>query len=79
MRSAQMRPDWRFPARGNGPEMHAMPRGRRSPRETIPGRLVRITDADGLMADVDGFGRLNIRLACLPAGTTIERNAHLER
>ena len=33
----------------------------------IAGRIVRITDGDGLVADVDGFGRLNIRLANVDA------------
>lgn len=37
--------------------------GRRFPREAVAGRIVRITDGDGLVADVDGFGRLKIRLA----------------
>ena len=37
--------------------------GRRFPRETVPGRIVRTTGGDGLVADTDGFGRLSIRLA----------------
>lgn len=39
----------------------------RFPREALPGRIVRITDGDGLVADVAGFGRLNIRLAYVDA------------
>ena len=41
--------------------------GPRFPREAIPGRIVRITDGDGLVAEVTGFGRLNIRLAYVDA------------
>ena len=35
----------------------------RFPREALPGRVVRITDGDGLVADVAGLGRVNVRLA----------------
>ena len=41
--------------------------GTRFPREAVPGRLVRVTDGDGLLADVVGFGRLNVRLAYVDA------------
>ena len=35
----------------------------RFPRAALPGRVVRIIDGDGLVAEVPGFGRLNVRLA----------------
>ena len=38
-------------------------RSERFPREAMLGRIVRITDGDGLVADVAGFGRVNVRLA----------------
>ena len=38
-------------------------RSERFPREALPGRVVRITDGDGLVADVAGLGRVNVRLA----------------
>ena len=39
----------------------------RFPRAALPGRVVRIIDGDGLVAEVPGFGRLNVRLAYLDA------------
>ena len=39
----------------------------RFPRSALPGRVVRIIDGDGLVAEVPGFGRLNVRLAYLDA------------
>ena len=41
--------------------------GRRFPRETLPGRVVRVMDGDSLIAVVPGFGRLNVRLAFVDA------------
>ena len=41
--------------------------GTRFPREVVPGRVVRVTDGDGLLVDVVGFGRLNVRLAYIDA------------
>lgn len=37
------------------------------PRNELNGRVIRITDGDGLIANVTGFGRLNIRLAHIDA------------
>ena len=51
--------------RGRAPRRHGQ--GPRFPREALPGRIVRITDGDGLVAEVAGFGRLNIRLAHMDA------------
>ena len=39
----------------------------RFPQEALPGRVVRVTDGDGLVANVPGFGRLNVRLAYMDA------------
>jgi len=41
--------------------------GRRFRRKSVLGRIVHITDGDGLVADMDGFGRLNTRLAYVDA------------
>lgn len=37
------------------------------PCEKLDGRIVRISDGDNLIADVSGFGRLNVRLAHIDA------------
>ena len=39
----------------------------RFPREVVPGRVVRITDGDGVLADVVSVGRVNVRLAYVDA------------
>ena len=39
----------------------------RFPREAVPGRVVRITDGDGVLADVVSVGRVNVRLAYVDA------------
>ena len=41
--------------------------GARFPREAVPGRVVRITDGDGVLTDVVGVGRVNVRLAYVDA------------
>lgn len=41
--------------------------GRRFPRETLSGRVIRVLDGDSLIAVVPGFGRLNVRLAFVDA------------
>ena len=41
--------------------------GARFPREAVSGRVVRITDGDGVLADVVSVGRVNVRLAYVDA------------
>ena len=43
------------------------PRGRQFPRESLPGRVMRVVDGDSIKADVSGFGQLSIRLANVDA------------
>ena len=40
---------------------------RRFPRDKLSGRVIRVIDGDGLIADIAGFGKLNIRLAHIDA------------
>ena len=43
------------------------PRERRFPRESLPGRVMRVVDGDSIEAEVSGLGRLLIRLANVDA------------
>ena len=37
------------------------------PQHKVSGKRIRVVDGDGLEADINGFGKLNIRLACVDA------------
>ena len=61
-RSRRRVPSGRSPAGGQGRDV-----GERFARGPVPGRVVRITDGDGLLAEVVGVGRLSVRLAYVDA------------
>ena len=57
----------RYTKRRSPRSVASRPRERQFPRESLPGRVMRVVDGDSIEADVRGFGRLSIRLANVDA------------